>query len=233
VLKTSGGRGLPEPGAGRDGDCAAGRRASLLAFYHFMYEKDSLAGPGTPEQEYDNFARSLDGLYDDGCPLLLDAEQYRDPAWGLPDMTEHFLRFGELVKAGFGCSLGDYMGTYFWRENGSTRSRWCGRALPLAALLAGGEALGAVPRRLRRDHHLAGRRRHDDRAGRDGPRHLLRHVEDFRALGRPATPIVDRYAELRQPYGPLGHTCIRTSTPISRSTSTATRSGRRRSTATG
>lgn len=206
VLKASGGRGFQN--RARAGMATRCRAADLaLAFYHFMYEKDSLAGPGTPDQEYDNFARSIDGLYDDGCPILLDAEQNRDPAWGLEDMTSHMLRFGELVRRGFGCNLGDYMGTYFWRENG----------LDTAALKAAGHYLWLPSWQEEKPtaQYLDGfgditiwQNGDDTMIGPVAMDHDIFYgtVADFRALGRPATPLADRYAELRQPYGPLGHT---------------------------
>lgn len=206
ILKSSGGRGfLNLARAAMALRCRAA--GLLLAFYHFMYEKDSLAGPGTPEQEYDNFARSLDGLYDDGCPLFLDAEQYRDPTWGLPEMTEHILRFGELVKAGFGCNLGDYIGTYFWRENG----------IDTATLKAAGHYLWLPSWQPEKPsaQYLDGFGEitvwQDNASTMIGPIEMdhdifYGSVADFRALGRPATPVVDRYAALRLPYGPLGHT---------------------------
>lgn len=206
ALKAAGGKGFRNRArAGMATRCRAAGVA--LAFYQFMYEVDSAAGPGTPEEEYDNFAGAIDGLYDDGCPILLDAEQARDPAWGLPDMTTHILRFGELVKAGFGCNLGDYMGTSFWRENG----------IDTAALKAAGHYLwlpswqdtkpsaqyldewGEITIWQNGDDTMIGpvEMDHDIFYG---------TVDDFKALGRAPAPIVDRYAELRQPFGPFGHT---------------------------
>jgi hypothetical protein len=205
-LKGAGGRGFRN---GARAQMATRCRAAGLALslYDFMYEKDSLAGPGTPDQEFDNFAAAIDGIYDDGTPLQLDAEQYRDPAWGLPDMTTHMVTFARRTRATFGCPLGVYMGTSFWRENG----------IDIAALVAEGcylwlpswqaekpgaqylDEWGAITIWQNGDDTMIGPVEMDHDIFYGG-------VEDFKALGRPATPLVDRYAELRQPYGPLGHT---------------------------
>lgn len=207
ILKLAGGRGFVNlqgvPMATRI------RAAELaIAFYHFMYEKDSLAGPGTARQEFDNFARATLPLYADGCPIFLDAEQARDPAWGLAEsMTAYMVSFARDTRATFGCRLGIYMGTYFWRENQieipALVAEGCYLWLPSwQAEKPGAQYLdewGEITVWQNGDDTMIGpvEMDHDIFYG---------TVEDFKALGRPAMPIVDRYAELRQPYGPLGHT---------------------------
>jgi hypothetical protein len=172
-----------------------------------MYEKDSLAGPGTPEQEFDNFAARARRALRRRLPAPPRRGAVPRPAWGLPDMTEHMVSFARATSAPRSAAPGYLHGDVFL-----ARER-----IDIAALVAEGcylwlpswqaekpgaqylDEWGEITIWQNGDDTMIGpvEMDHDIFYG---------TVEDFKALGRPATPIVDRYAELRQPYGPLGHT---------------------------
>jgi GH25 family lysozyme M1 (1,4-beta-N-acetylmuramidase) len=118
VIKAAGGHTYMNPY--REQQVAAARTADMVIGWYF-YQFEPSSGGGDVEREFANLRAALDGLWRPGETIWLDVEEY--PATvGLSnaDLGDWIVRFGDLVAAEYGITMGIYCATWYLQPTGLT-----------------------------------------------------------------------------------------------------------------